>query len=72
MDEYEGYLRVVSTKTVNSYKVYTDEAHGWSNYLWDEDGSKPSNGLYVLDDDLQIVGSVTDLAEDEVIYFRAL
>jgi uncharacterized secreted protein with C-terminal beta-propeller domain len=68
MDEYDGHLRVVSTKTVNSYKIYTDEEHGWSNYLWDEDGSKSSNALYILDADLHVAGSVTDLAEDEFIY----
>jgi uncharacterized secreted protein with C-terminal beta-propeller domain len=35
---------------------------------WDEDGSKTFNALYVLDADLQVAGSITDLAQDEVIY----
>ena len=45
-DEYNGYLRVVTT-------VY---------------GSTQSNNLYVLDNELNIVGRIEDLAEGEQIY----
>ena len=47
LSEYNGYLRVVTTR-------------------YDEDYNE-SNGLYILDGDLQITGSITDLAPDETI-----
>ncbi len=44
MDEYQGYLRMVT----------------WE---WNEGGS--STGLYILDQDLQVTGQITDLAPGE-------
>jgi uncharacterized secreted protein with C-terminal beta-propeller domain len=52
MDEYEGYLRVATTT-----------GDSWGGSL-----SESLNHLYVLDDKLEIVGSVEDLAEGERIY----
>ena len=52
MDEYDGNLRVVTT-TGNSW-------WGW--------GSESLNHLYVLDGELDVIGSVEDLAEGERIY----
>lgn len=66
MDEYNGYLRMVSTVSTSKWSTYTDEQYGWVNYRWDNDYS--SNALYVLDGSLKIVGSVTDLAENEYVY----
>ncbi len=65
-DEYGGYLRMVVTVYDSSYRTFEDEAHGWTNYEWGESGTSAS--LYVLDDSLQVVGSVTDLGEDERVY----
>lgn len=47
MDEYNGYLRVVTNKL---------------------DLGNQSNGVYVLDDKLKIVGKIENLARDERIY----
>src|SRR5699024_2987267 len=47
LSEYNGYLRVVTTR-------------------YDEDYNE-SNGLYILDGNLQITGSITYLAPDETI-----
>lgn len=46
LDEYQGYLRVVTT--------------GWSDYT-------EINYLFVLDEDLQIVGKIEDIAAGETI-----
>lgn len=65
-DEYNGYLRLVTTRSEDSYYVYQDETYGFSNYKWDKDNT--SNSLYVLDENLNCVGCVEDLAEDEFVY----
>lgn len=62
MDEYEGHLRLVTTK---------------SGTIWKEDAATAtvtatniatSQNLYVLDDDLTIVGQIDDLAPGERVY----
>jgi len=60
MDEYNGYFRIVTS--VDEYTSFTN-SNGFNDY-------KPSrtNSLYVLDDQLEIVGSITGLAEDERVY----
>ena len=65
-DEYEGYLRLVTTRSDSSYRVYTDEEYGFTNYQWED--SKQTSGLYVLGSDLSVVGKVDDLAPGERIY----
>ena len=65
-DEYNGYLRIVTTEYANTYRVYEDEQRDFINYEWLDSGT--TNGLYVLDETLQIVGSVTGLGEDERVY----
>ena len=65
-DEYEGYLRLVTTRNDSGYKVYRDETYDFENYKWDD--SETTNALYVLDGKLQIVGKVEDLAPGERIY----
>ena len=67
LDEYEGYLRVALTVNKSSYKIYTDEEFGFSNYLWGEDSDTVDNCLYVLDGNLQPVGQLSGLAQDEWI-----
>ena len=67
LDEYEGNLRIALTAHTNKYKIYTDEDMGFENYLWDEDSDATDNSVYVLDQDLQTVGKLTGLAEDEWI-----
>lgn len=66
LDEHNGYLRAVTTQNGSSYKIYTDERYGFTNYQWGENIS--SSGLYVLDQDLRLVGSVDGLGEDESVY----
>ncbi len=66
LDEYNGYLRLVTTEERFSYKIYVDESHNFENY---ERGDEyADNDLFVLDADLNVVGGVTGLAEDEYIY----
>ena len=53
LDEYDGYLRIVST-------------------YWDSQSSSNINALFVLNEDLQIVGKIDDLAPGESIYSARL
>ena len=68
MDEYEGNLRLVTTREPERYTVYTDEKRGFENWEWPEDGEKSSNGLYILDGNLKQLAAVEGLAEDERVY----
>ena len=70
IDEYEGYLRVVTTIREN------DDTSGGVNPLLRIDGasdvsSQPAdstNALYVLNKDLKEVGKLENLAEGEQVY----
>ncbi len=66
MDEYDGTLRVVTTVQDNSYQVYVDEELGFTNYRYSD--SRQTNALWVLDEHLDLVGSITGLAENERVY----
>jgi uncharacterized secreted protein with C-terminal beta-propeller domain len=66
MDEYNGNLRVVTTKYTQAWTEYTDEEMGWTNTIWGDGES--SNALYVLDGSLNIIGSVDNLSPDEQVY----
>ncbi len=66
MDEYRGNLRVVTTHSSSSRKVYVDEKMGFTNTVWKD--SQQTNGLYVFDENMDIAGSITGLAEDERVY----
>ncbi|RMF91255.1 MAG: hypothetical protein D6733_01685 [Methanobacteriota archaeon] len=52
MDEYEGYFRIATT----------------SGHVTGYGGATSSNNIYILDMDLEIVGSLEDLAPGERIY----
>lgn len=66
IDEYEGYLRIVATV----------EPIGQNNGIWladtlDEDGTGEevnTTSLYVLNDELEAVGEIRDIAPDENVY----
>lgn len=66
LDEYQGFLRMATTEQNGGYKVYVDEGHKFENY--EPMDTVQSNDVFVLDGDLQIVGSVTDLAPNESVY----
>lgn len=56
MDEYNGYLRVVTT--VNEF--YSTDSYNWFS-------GNESNALYIYDKELQLTGSIEDLAPGEHI-----
>lgn len=56
MDEYNGYFRVASTNNTS-----------WSKYF-SEDDNKSYNNVYVLDDNMKVVGEIENLAPEERIY----
>lgn len=57
MDENNGYFRIATTKN-----------RTWSRYTEDGEELESYSNLYVLDDDLKVVGSVEELARGERIY----
>jgi len=61
MDEYNGAFRIVTTIDWWEQRVYTD---GLDSYEYD---SKNYNNLYTLDLDLNIIGKIENLAEDESV-----
>ena len=65
-DAYQGYLRLVTTCNDYTYRVYKDDAYDFENYQWDE--RETTNGLYILDENLRVVGKVDDLAPGERVY----
>lgn len=66
LDEYNGNLRVVTTTNENNYTLYKDEKHGWTNY---ESGEYVTHsGLYIYSPEMELLGSVTGLGEDERVY----
>lgn len=79
MDEYNGYLRVVTT--VNEYEYETEDSEvvdydgnnvidekdiAYSRRVWIR-SSKEYNALYIYDENLQLTGSIEDLAPEEQI-----
>ena len=60
MDEKDGYLRLVTT--IEYYRTAQEEQWSWQEYIGRD------NALYVLDADLNVVGSIENLAKDERIY----
>jgi len=63
MDEYNGYLRVVTTSNVNmqSKNAYILEDSIASNE------NNQSNNLYIINAEMKVVGSIEGLAENESI-----
>ncbi len=61
MDEYNDVFRIVTTVDWWEQRVYTD---GLDTYEYD---SKNYNNLYTLDLDLNIIGKIENLAEDEYV-----
>ena len=68
IDEHEGYLRLVTTISHGSGTgVYPMPRVGSSNEDIDS-LVKDTNALFVLDGNLETVGEIRDLAEDESVY----
>lgn len=66
MDEHKGNLRLVTTHDINTRITYTDEAYGFTNSR--RISSEQTNGLYIYNENLDLLGSVTGLAKDERVY----
>lgn len=69
LDEADGFLRIVTTGDSNTYKLYRDPKYGFENYQnswWNT--NQQVNNLFILDADMQIVGSLIGLAKGERVY----
>jgi len=58
MDEYNGFFRIATTNNQHWFPWTTDE----------NDIQQSANNLYILDENLQPAGSLTNIAPDETIY----
>ncbi|MCL1890974.1 MAG: beta-propeller domain-containing protein [Coriobacteriia bacterium] len=66
LDEYEGHLRLVTTVDLYQYRTITDEK---GSFFEQDNAYEPhTNALFVLDRNLELVGSVEGLAKDERVY----
>lgn len=67
LDEYNGYLRVVST--VREYRLEKPVDARTGNYIGSIiEEERQTNALYVLSEELEMVGKIEGLAENERIY----
>ena len=68
LDERDGYLRMATTEQTYAYSIYRDEKHDFENTKTNDDATQTSNDVYVLDRDLNTVGSVAGIAEGETVF----
>ena len=64
IDEYNGYLRLVTTVESGNIAVPINGLSADST----EEEDVSTNSLYVLDEALELTGEITDLAKDERVY----
>ncbi len=62
MDEHDGYFRLVTTEGGTTWKENDD------GRMVTVTPTKTSQSLYVLNDDLEVVGQINNLAPDERVY----
>lgn len=72
IDEYDGYLRLVTTVSpvyaAGSGVLPLTGTEAATEEIQDVSSGKDTNALYVLDTDLKTVGEIRDLAPDESVY----
>jgi uncharacterized secreted protein with C-terminal beta-propeller domain len=66
MDEYNGYLRAVTTSWNSNYQIWRDEEHDFTNWKYLESGQV--NALWIFDENMNLTGSIGGLAKDEQVY----
>lgn len=70
IDEYNGYLRLVTTVTPSGdgngiMPFFSDDSASSNDVASAED---VTNSLYILDEDLNITGQINDIAKEEQVY----
>lgn len=65
MDEYDGYFRIATTSYTYMNNYYSEENNIMVDDIWVD--RNESNNLFVFDENLQQIGSITGFAEDESI-----
>ena len=68
MDEYEGYFRIITTVSPVSMEAVVDDFSGELLGYYNVEALPESNSVYVLDQGLNVVGSIEGLAEEERVY----
>lgn len=71
MDEYNGYFRIATTSNTYRKILFVEDNIMDFNKSLEDDKSindYTKNNMYVLDDNLQVVGKIENLAEEEQIY----
>ncbi len=67
MNEYQGYLRMVTTVESQNVQEIKDDITG-EVLGYDGMDAATTNSLYVLDDKLNVAGKIENLAKDELVY----
>jgi len=62
IDRHNGVVRIVTTLNTWEQRIWTD---GVDRHEWDD---STTNGLYILDSGMNIIGKLDGLAEDERVY----
>ncbi len=68
MDEYDGYFRMITTVNPVKLEAVVDDFSGELLGYYDYEYLPESNSVYVLDDELNVIGSIENLAEEERVY----
>ncbi len=68
MDEYKGYFRLITTVTPYKLEKVIDDVSGEEIGYYNWEYMPESNSVYVLDENLNIAGSIEGLAEEERVY----
>ncbi|MDR0459450.1 MAG: beta-propeller domain-containing protein, partial [Coriobacteriales bacterium] len=66
LDEYADNLRLAVTINDSAFQAYVDKDFGIEQYIWQDIPS--TNAIYVLSPELEVLGSLANLAETERIY----
>ncbi len=67
MNEYQGYLRLVTTVESQNVQEIKDDVTG-EVLGYDGMDRMTTNSLYVLDEKLDVAGKIENLAKDELVY----
>ena len=67
IDEYDGYIRVVTTSTQYVYNKKWWGGVVLEDSISDKDSESTNNNLYIIDLDMQIVGTIEDVAKGESV-----
>jgi len=67
LDEHQGAIRIVTTTSHREYKTHEEDDRRFMSHEG-MSGYTDANALYILDLNGEVIGEITDLAENEDVY----